>query len=99
MADLQYSLDLLGGLGRDLDGMARSLDGVAARTNWTEQGIGHSRVANALEDFAGSWDDKRERLTTSLRAVGEMATASAQTFQEIDDELAGQIQEAVEGVQ
>ena len=77
MADLKYSLELLRGLGRDLDGMARSLDGVAARTNWTEQGIGHSRVANALEDFAGS----------------------SQAFQEIDDELAAQIRDAVEGVQ
>lgn len=93
MADLAYSLELLNGLGVELAGLADALEGTAPRTSWDAEEIGHRRVADALEDFAGSWDDQRELLTRSLRAVGEMATSSAETFAQVDDELAGKVTE------
>jgi hypothetical protein len=91
MADLAYSLDLLRNLGRELTGLADAMDGTAARTSWDRDEVGHRRVADALEGFADSWDDKRERLTASLRDVGTMATESAQTFQDVDDQLAAEV--------
>ena len=96
MADLQYSLELLDGLGRQLCGLADGLEGNTAGTRWDDEEIGHRRVADALDDFAGSWDDKRGKLTTSLREVGDMATSSAATFQEVDDQLAADIEAILE---
>lgn len=98
MRDLQYSLELLTGLGRELRGLADGLEG-AAGTRWDAEEVGHRRVAEALGEFAGSWDDKRSQVTKSLRAVGDMATDSAQTFQQVDDELAAEIDGIVEGGQ
>ena len=96
MADLQYSLQLLTGLGRELGGLADAMEGTTWRTRWDDEEIGHRRVAEALGEFARSWDDQRDRLTTSLREVGGMATASADTFREVDDQLAAEVQSILE---
>jgi hypothetical protein len=94
---LQYSLELLTGLGRELRGLADGLEGAAGGICWDADEVGHRRVSDALGEFAGSWDDKRWKLTTSLRAVGDMAVDSAETFQQVDDELAAEIEGIVEG--
>lgn len=97
MADLSYSLDHLRQLGQQLSGLADAMDGTARRTSWDREGIGHRWVADALEEFAGSWDDKREKLTASIRDVGRMATDSAQTFEDVDEQLAAEIAGILEG--
>ncbi|TKJ34220.1 hypothetical protein [Blastococcus sp. CCUG 61487] len=96
MADLRYSLELLSGLGRELTSLADALDGTARRTSWDAEDVGHRLVADALDGFAGSWDDRRELLTRALRAVGAMATESAATFQDVDDQLAAEIRAVLE---
>lgn len=98
MSDLQYSLQLLTGLGRELRGLADGMEDVAS-TRWDAEEVGHRRVADALGEFAGSWDDQRSKLTASLRAVGDMATDSGETFQRVDDELAAEIEGIAEGAQ
>lgn len=96
MPDLAYSLTLLNSLGRELNGLADAMDGTASRTSWNREDVGHRAVADALDDFAGSWDDKRSTLTTSLCEVGDMATSSAATFREVDDQLAADIEAILE---
>ena len=91
MADLTYSVPALNRLGRELNGLADAMDGTATRTSWNREDVGHRAVADALDDFAGSWDDKREKLTGSLRDVGKMATDSASTFEGVDEELAAAV--------
>ncbi len=95
MADLQYSLQLLSSLGRELTGLAGAMNGTTDN-RWDREEVGSGRVADALDHFAGNWDDKRELLTRSLEEVGEMATSSAETFREIDDELAAKVEEILE---
>lgn len=96
MADLSYSLELLNGLGRELKSLADALDGTARRTSWNAEDVGHRLVSGALDDFADSWDDRRELLTRALRDVGGMAEESAKTFAEIDDQLAAEVRDILE---
>jgi predicted protein tyrosine phosphatase len=96
MADLSYSLELLNGMGRELTALADALEGNTQRTSWDAEEVGHRKVSDALEDFADSWDDRRELLTKALRDVGRMATDSATTFKEIDDELAADVRGIME---
>lgn len=96
MGDLQYSLQLLTGLGRELTGLADAMDGTTSGTRWDAEEVGHRRVADALDHFSGNWDDKRELLTRSLREVGEMANGSAETFREVDEELAAKVRDILE---
>jgi hypothetical protein len=97
MGDLQYSLQLLTGLGSELGSLADAMDGTGPDTRWDREDVGHRRVADALQHFAGSWDDRRELLTRSLREVGEMATASAETFRDVDEQLAAEVRGILEG--
>lgn len=96
MSDLSYSLLELTGLGRQLHGLADALAGTTSATRWNPEEVGHRLVADALDDFAGSWDDKRNRLTTSLHSVGEMAAGSADTFRDVDDRLAAKVRQILE---
>lgn len=96
MGDLQYSLQLLTGLGHELHGLARDMNGSSVMTRWDPEEVGHRRVADALDHFAGNWDDKRELLTRSLTEVGDMAVASAETFAEVDNELAAEVRGILE---
>lgn len=93
MADLSYALQQLNDLGRQLNGLADAMNGTAARTRWDPEEIGHPSVSDALDDFAGAWDDKRDRLTHSLHSVADMATQSASTFQGVDDQLAAKVEQ------
>jgi hypothetical protein len=91
VSDLRYSLELLHGLGRELQGLADALDGTAQRTAWDAEDVGHRRVAAALHGFADSWDDRRQLLTAKLQDVSGMAERSAATFQQVDDQLAADV--------
>lgn len=94
---MRYSLELLDRLGGDLTGLADALDGRAESTRWSADEIGHRTVVHALEQFADSWDDKRELLTRSLRSLGEMASQTRETFGQLDEEHATAIRDAVLG--
>lgn len=94
---VRYSLDLLADLGGDLSGLADALDGRAESTRWEAGDLGHRRVVDALEEFADSWDDKRELLTRSLRSLGDMASSTAETFEDLDVRTAREVADAVLG--
>ena len=96
MSDLRYSLELLHGLGRELQGLADAIAGIAQRTAWDAEDVGHRRVTAALDGFADSWDDRRERLTAKLQDVGGMAERSATTFQQVDEQLAADVRAILE---
>lgn len=95
--DVQYSLRLLRALGQDLEGLVQSFEGRAGRVAYGEHNTGHRRVLDALDDFAGSWDDHREGLTHSLSSLADMARRSAEAFAQVDRDLATQIRDAVRG--
>ena len=84
---IEYSLELIRGLGSDLHTVADVMDGRNAAARYDRDDVGRE-VAAALDDFADSWDDKRELLTRSLRNVGDMARQTADSFEEFDQEMA-----------
>ncbi|TFV44638.1 hypothetical protein [Blastococcus sp. TF02A-35] len=97
MADLAYSLGLLSNLGVELVALAADLEGTSRSTSWDPVEVGHRTVAAALEDFAESWADRRELLTRALEDVGGLARAGAETFQRVDEGLAGEVRDVTAG--
>ena len=94
--DIAYSVGLLRNLGGELAGLADVMDGRSSAVRYDADDVGHPAVHAALEEFADSWDDRRELLTRSLRSIGKMATESADTFEDVDQQLAAKIRDAVE---
>lgn len=68
-----------------------SLDGAQAASVSLAQIVGHPRLATAVEDFAGKWDNRREELTTQLGQMKAAAEAIADGFECVDSELASAI--------
>ena len=87
-ADLTYCVAALNELGSELLTIADVMDGRSAVVQYDADDVGHRSVHSALEHFADNWDDKRELLTASLKAVGGMALQSAEIFAEADEQLA-----------
>ena len=48
---------------------------------------GHEDVASAVREFADDWNDRRRKLSSSMRSVEQMATDCVCEFTRVDDEL------------
>lgn len=97
MTDLSYSITALQELGSELLTIADVMNGASPAVRYDADDVGHSLVHDALEHFSRNWDDKREKLTASLNAVGGMAVQSADVFAEADSELAAQARQILQG--
>lgn len=97
MTDLSYDLAAIQSLGSELLTIADVMNGNSAVVQYDEPDVGHERVHSALEEFADNWDDKREQLTESLKAVGGMALQAADVLKEADDALAAEVRKIMEG--
>lgn len=93
---IEYSLELIRRLGSDLHTVADVMDGRNAAARYDRADVGRA-VAAALDDFADSWDDKRELLTKSMRNVGSMAQGTADSFEDFDQAMATSVRELLEG--
>lgn len=96
MADLEYNVHELHELGTSLVGLAARLgdDGGLMRVGLDD--VAHRDVVDALRDFAGDWDDRRERLARSVATVGELGTNASDSFSRTDDELGDRVRAVVE---
>lgn len=50
--------------------------------------VGHDRLADAVQDFADSWNDRRTALIDQLSTVRDFIVAVHDTFTELDERLA-----------
>jgi hypothetical protein len=86
--DLSVDVDALEAFGTLLESIRTRMD--AAR-DWTHQydgQLGVKVVENALHDFSGGWRDGRKEIDSSIKALSDMLTQSAQTFRATDHQLA-----------
>lgn len=51
--------------------------------------MGDARLASTLDDYYGHWSRKRQDLTEDLRSAAVVLDAVAQSFRDVDEELAG----------
>ena len=97
MSDLSYSADALTSLGSQLDALAGRLERDGNLGTVSIDDVARPEVVEALQDFAGDWNDRRESLAQRIAAVGELASKAAQTFTEADEELAAKAREIIQG--
>jgi uncharacterized protein YukE len=98
-ADLAYATSELTSLGGELKSLSDQIKGDGDLGDVGVDRVAHQKVADALDDFAGDWDDKRETLGNSLESISKQATQAADEFTKADEELAKEIRDAFEGEQ
>jgi len=93
----------------DLDGLeafASQLKSIRERMNGTrsmfddyEGDLGSGEVAGALDGFEGNWKDGRAEIDGHLDGLAKMAEQVVQEIRKVDDDVARQLEQSVEGGQ
>lgn len=52
------------------------------------QAVGHPDLEKALRDFGSSWDTRRAKLIERLEGLAIMVRATADVFEDLDEQLA-----------
>jgi hypothetical protein len=96
MDDLQVATAELRALDTRLTTLSdrlRSTDGAAS---YGKDDLAHDEVIDAMDTFRKNWDDNRDHLADKLLKLGELATQTADGFEEADEKLAAQLVKAIE---
>ena len=88
MPDLRVDLDRMRTVGSDLHRVAGEFEQADVRSDGIADATGHAGLADAVRSFAHSWNDTREEMTGSVRALGDAAAAIADGFGQTDANLA-----------
>lgn len=93
MADLTYNSGDLQTLGDQLGDLTTKLKDDGRYKEYNKNDVAHNKVAEAIDDFVNDWDDKRNKLTDKVDALGEMARKSHEEFEKADLELAASLEQ------
>ena len=90
--DLLYDADSMSELGAQLSTIVSRLKDDEKRLgDFGVEDTAHEKVSSAIDDFAGDWDDKRNKLVKRVEALGVMVEKSGEKFDEADIELANNL--------
>lgn len=96
VADLTYDVTELVELGNRLTRLSGDLERDGRLPPVGRDEVNSSEIVDALQDFAGDWDDKREEVAISLESLGEMVDQAVEAFTGADQELAAKAREIIE---
>jgi hypothetical protein len=85
---LKVDLDELTSTGGKLRALSEDFELAGGLSDDVSPALGHGGLADAVHDFATNWKYHRQKLGAVLEAVAQMATESATTYRETDDQLA-----------
>lgn len=96
MGDLDVATDELRAVGRSLERLSADLRSRDGNADYATSELAHRDVVVAMEEFRRNWNDNRDHLAEKLRKLAELATQTAEGFEEADAELAREIVRALE---
>lgn len=88
MSDLLLDLDALDSLYKDLLGVSCTFGRIDWASDAVASAVGHDGLAAKVNEFADSWDDRREKTVESLDALWKQAQSVVDGFREADQAMA-----------
>ncbi|MFD1826821.1 MULTISPECIES: hypothetical protein [Mumia] len=95
MNDLQVATQELRDLGTRLTTLCDRLKSADGRASYGKEHLAHEDVVDAMDKFRKNWDDNRDHLADKLLKLGELATETANGFEEADEKLAAELVKAI----
>lgn len=86
-------LDLIKEMGNGLGRIKRAFDDLGKLSGRYDEDLGHSKLADKFEEFAGNWEISRKKLAEDVEALAKLAKDAAKVYEDIDHQLA----EAIRG--
>lgn len=84
MSDLILDIDELKDLYLDLSNVRVSFGSIDEVSKSVADAVGHGGLEKKVRDFATKWDDRRDKIVSSLDALAESARSVATTFRDVD---------------
>jgi len=88
MSDLRFDLDALRDASSRIGRVSGRLDGAGDDSRHLPDSAGHDAMRGALSDFRDKWSVHRDDLLEELQFLRDSLTAIADTFDELDGDLA-----------
>jgi len=92
--DLKLDLQLLAQLRDDLDAVVREFENADDISDDVAEATGDDELQDRVHDFAHKWNDKRKKMTESVKALRESIGAITDGFTKVDAELAKALEDA-----
>lgn len=97
VGDIEIATDNLRGLATKLSGMHADLMSTDAKAGYSTSTLAHHKVVGAMEEFRDNWNDNRKYVADKLNKLSELADQTAEGFEQVDQKLAQEINEAMKG--
>ncbi|WP_326754168.1 hypothetical protein OHB56_24490 [Streptomyces sp. NBC_01635] len=81
-------------MGTGFNSVRKAFERLEKLTGKCGDDFGHRDLAGTFEDFVGSWEINREKLTDEVKALAKLANDAAKVYEDIDHALAGAIRGA-----
>ncbi|CAM3478559.1 hypothetical protein [Isoptericola cucumis] len=94
--DLSIDMEELRTLAKDLKTIQDEFEGADGRAEDAADATGHDELAGKVNDFADKWRIKREEMTGNVKKLQGIVQQIADTFTEVDTELAKALEDAAE---
>jgi phage-related minor tail protein len=94
--DLQLDLGRLHELYSDLNGVVKEFEGADALSDDIAAATGDDQLSDKVRDFAHNWNDKRAKMTQSVKDLRDQIKAVSDGFTEVDDGLAKALKESAD---
>lgn len=91
VSDLVVDYDKIEELGTGLETIRSELKNSESIAEEYGEDVSHSGLADALDDFADNWSDKRQEIVEQIGTLAEIAQGSAQAFRALDRALADSV--------
>lgn len=91
--DLAYDSERLSTLATQLSKITGNLKDDNKLKSYDIDDVAHEKVASAIDDFVGDWDDKRNKLVEKVEALADLAAKSHEQFEQVDLDLAAALTE------
>lgn len=92
--DLSIDMDQLATLKEDLRAISDELENADANAQAAADATGHDALRDRVNDFADKWEIKRGEMLENVKKLSDIIAQIAETFTEIDAELAKSLEEA-----
>jgi hypothetical protein len=87
MADLQVDTATLRAAGSSLRSVHQEFGSAAEAARPDRDVVAHPALRRRLEEFADTWDDRRDEMTRSIEVLSKAAEVAAEAYDNVESEL------------
>lgn len=91
MPNLRVDYNLLEASHKTLTSLASEFGNLQASTSGYDAAMGSSTVVDAMNNFAGNWSYRRDKLVGNMQKLDDMITESVKQFMDTDQKAAQEL--------